>query len=165
MINTFSQNKKIVIPKKNNNNFGIRKIKDHWNNPLYRNSYYLMVNSLASAILGFLFWIIAAKLYPSYDIGIATVLVSSSALLIIFSRLGFDFSIIRFFPIKNKSQILNTSIIASTFFAIILTIFFVIKIDFFAPDLQILTNYKNSLIFLLYIIITSIKKSIYQGTL
>ena len=42
--------------------------------PLYRNSMYLMATSVVSAGFGFLFWILAAKLYPKEDVGIATAL-------------------------------------------------------------------------------------------
>jgi len=65
--------------------------------PLYRNSFFIMLTNISTAGFGFAFWMLAAKLYPKEEVGVATVLISSIALLVNLSRLGLDFSIIRFF--------------------------------------------------------------------
>ena len=72
---------------------------------------------------------IAARLYSAEDVGIATALWSSLALIILLSRLGFDFSIIRFFPSGDKSRIFSTSVIISTAFALVLGVLFAARID------------------------------------
>jgi hypothetical protein len=42
--------------------------------PLYKNSVYIMLTSVVAAAYGFIFRIIAAKLYPKEDVGIAMAL-------------------------------------------------------------------------------------------
>ena len=63
---------------------------------LYRNSFFMAFSSIFNAGCGFFFWIIAARIYTVEQVGLATALISSLSLVLLFSRLGFDFSIIRF---------------------------------------------------------------------
>jgi hypothetical protein len=43
-----------------------KEIKQHLNDPLYKNSLFIMLTSISSAGFGFIFWMLAAKLYPRY---------------------------------------------------------------------------------------------------
>jgi O-antigen/teichoic acid export membrane protein len=156
MIKTFSNKEKNLTYIKNMYKFGIKKIKKLWHDPLYRNSYYLMLNSIVISILGFFFWVLAARFYSVNDIGISTSLISSASFIILLSKLGFDFSIVRFFPIRNKSEIFNTSIFISMTVALILGAIFIIGIDFFSPNLSLLKTPQNSLMFLIYVWVSSI---------
>lgn len=73
------------------------------------NSFLILLSSLTNAFFGFLFWVIAARLYPQSEIGIASGLISALALGFTFSRLGLDQSIVKFFPQGDKKSILMTS--------------------------------------------------------
>jgi len=64
---------------------------------------------------GFVFWMLAAKLYPKEDVGIATALISSMSLVLL-SIFGLDFYIIHFFPEKDKNNIFSTYYYHNTFF-------------------------------------------------
>lgn len=77
-------------------------LQHHLRDPLYKSSYFIMLTSISNAGFGFLFWILAARLYPKEDVGVATALISSMALLVLLSRFGLDQSIIRFFPERDK---------------------------------------------------------------
>ena len=57
---------------------------------------------------GFLFWVIAAKLYSVEDVGKATALISSLSLIMLLSRLGFDNSLIRFISGSDQDEVFNT---------------------------------------------------------
>ena len=69
--------------------------------PMYRNSIYIILNSLSSAGLGFIFWIFAARLFSTSDVGVAAALISTMTLLVQLSRFGLDESMIRY--IKDYS--------------------------------------------------------------
>ncbi|PKK86505.1 MAG: hypothetical protein CVT48_00785 [Thermoplasmata archaeon HGW-Thermoplasmata-1] len=87
----------------------LEKLKDHWQKPLYRNSYYLMGNSVVGAGMGFLFWMVAARYYDSGDMGLAIGLISAAGLLTSVSRLGLDASIVRFLDKeRDKKGFINT---------------------------------------------------------
>lgn len=87
--------------------------------PLYRNSIYISLASLTTAVAGFLFWAIAARLYPAEDVGVASAIVSAMNLTFNPSMLGMNFAIIRFYPeYKEKavgSALLITSIAGVAF--------------------------------------------------
>ena len=126
--------------------YSVSKFVAHLRDPLYSNSLYMMFTTVFTAFAGFIFWMIAAKFYTPEDVGIATAILSTISFIILFSRFGLDFSIIRFFPERDKSKVFCTSIIITTAFAIIFSIIFIICVDFFAPELSILKSPINAVI-------------------
>jgi len=126
------------------------------NDPLYKNSFFIMLTSISSAGFGFIFWMLAAKLYLPKDVGIATALIASMGLLVLLSRFGLDFSIIRFFPENDKSKVFSTSVIITTLFAILFGVIFILGVDIFSPGLHLLKSPSNSMLFILFLIASSI---------
>jgi O-antigen/teichoic acid export membrane protein len=120
------------------------------------NSLFIMLSSISGAGFGFIFWMLAAKYYSPENVGIATALISAMGLLVLLSKLGIDFSIISFFPIKDKSELFSTSIIVTTIAVILLGLIFIFGIDIFSPELSILKNPVNIIIFLIVLSINSI---------
>lgn len=113
----------------------------YFNDPLIKNSYYLMGNTLINASVGFFFWIIAARLYSSYDIGLGSAIISSIGLLTLFSLFGFDISLIRFLPSeKNKMDMINSCLFFSSLINLILVITFIIGLSIWSPSLIFLQS-------------------------
>lgn len=133
-----------------------KELKQHLKDPLYKNSFYIMLTSITSAEFGFVFWIIAAKLYSAEEVGIATALISSMALLVLLTRFGLDQSIIRFFPENDKSKIFSTAIIITTIFVIIFGAIFIIGVDILSPELQLLKSPTTALLFVIFLAASSI---------
>lgn len=106
--------------------------------PLYRTSFFMAFSSIFNAGCGFFFWIIAARIYTVEQVGLATALISSLGLVLLFSRLGLDFSIIRFFPTCDKSRIFSTSLIITTLASLLAGIAYILLIDLLAPTLAFL---------------------------
>ena len=117
--------------------------------PLYRNSFFLLLSSLLNAVYGFVFWIAAAKLYSLEDIGIATSIINSLMLITVLSRLGFDYSIIRFFPANNKSKIFNTSLLITTISSLFIGAAYILLIDLLSPSLSFLRSIPYMIFFLI----------------
>jgi O-antigen/teichoic acid export membrane protein len=95
--------------------------------PLYRNSIYISASSLVTAIAGFVFWNVAARLYPAREVGVASALVSAINLVFAISMLGLNFSLIRFYPKYGEratgsslTLALVASLVVSTGYAIIM---------------------------------------------
>jgi len=141
---------KIAIPKTR------AEIQYHLHDPLLRNSLFIMLTAITSAGNGSIFWMLAAKFYPAEDVGIATALISSMALLVLLSRFGLDASIIRFFPGADKSRIFSTSAIITTFFAVILGAVFIAGVDIFSPELHLLKSPRNAALFLIFLAASSV---------
>ena len=142
---------KIAIPKTK------AEVQHHLRDPLLKNSIFIMLTSISGAGFGFIFWMLAAKLYTPQDVGIATALISSMALLVLLSRFGLDFSIIRFFPGADKSRIFSTSALITTSFAILFGVIFIAGVDIISPELgSLLKSPQNAALFLIFLAASSV---------
>jgi len=77
-------------------------------------------------------------------------------LLVLLSRFGLDFSIIRFFPGADKSMIFSTSAIITTSFAVIFGAVFIAGVDAFSPELHFLKSPQNASLFLIFLAANSV---------
>ncbi|MCE5214164.1 MAG: oligosaccharide flippase family protein [Methanobacterium sp.] len=118
----------------------LKEFKSHLQDPLYRNSFYILLTLISGAIFGFIFWIIAARVYNQQEVGLNTALISVVGLIAIISFLGLDQSIIRFFPERNKFTMLTTSSIVIMIATILFGIIFILGIDMWSPDLVLIKN-------------------------
>lgn len=132
----------------------IPEIRDYFRNPFYRNSFYITLGRFADAGFGFLFWTLAAQFYSVGEVGIATALISSLSLVMIFSSFGFDFTIIRFMPSHDHSRVFNTCLWITTGAAIVVGIIYLAAIDRISPEIAFIRDYAP--LFLLFAIVNSI---------
>ncbi len=99
---------KITIPKNRS------ELKQHLNDPLFKNSYFIMLTSASISIFGFIFWIIVARFYTPHDVGLATAIFSMAQLIGVFSGLGLGFGLIRYLAKReDKQEMINSCL---TFF-------------------------------------------------
>jgi O-antigen/teichoic acid export membrane protein len=121
-------------------------LQDH----LYRNSIFLVLSRILNASVGILFWVIAAKLYSITEVGMATVLISSLGLVMLFSRFGFDLSIIRYIEIADKNKVFDTSLVITTVASAVISL---ISIFFQAT---LITNFTKAILFIVIALFNSI---------
>ena len=122
-------------------------------NTQLKNSLYLLVGSLATAAFGFVFWIIAARLFDAPTVGVATVLISLSTLISLLSLAGFDSSFVRFLPkSRRKNEYINSGIIVSSLLSIVLSGIFLAFTYLTTPDLRDIVG--DPLIILLFTFLT-----------
>ena len=77
---------------------------------LYKNSIYLMVSTGIMAVLGFVFWMIASRMFSAVDIGLGTTIISAMGLVVGFSVLRKDdFIYLRDTLLTSKSQGIKSS--------------------------------------------------------
>ncbi len=106
------------------------------NDSLYRNSLYLILSTAVMSFFGFFFWVINAKLYSTEQIGLATALISLTALLNGFSLLGLNAGLVRFLPLHpNRDELISTVLTLVGVVSIIITAFYVGFINIFSPSL------------------------------
>lgn len=120
----------------------------------FSNSAYLMLSFLISSGAGLVFWIIAAHFYDQSEVGIATAVISLSGLVVAISRLGFEQSLIRFFPDGDRSRIFSTSTIVTTVFAFLMGIILVSTASWWSKDLVM--NSEIAFLFLALVTLQSI---------
>lgn len=125
-------------------------IRQHLNDPLYINSFFMALSRLLNASGGFIFWLLAARLYTKEDVGLTSALFSYMELVLLFSVLGSDFSLIRYLPIYDKKKVFNTCLSISICFSLITGIFFVLGSGIFSPGLSIIKTPHYAVMFVLF---------------
>jgi O-antigen/teichoic acid export membrane protein len=111
----------------------------HLNDPLFKNSYYLMATMLFTAGAGFFFWIFAARLYTVEAVGLGSAILSATWLLSILSVLGFDIGLIRYLPEeRDKSRMINSCFTMTALAALMLAVIFILGLQIWTPALMIL---------------------------
>lgn len=95
-----------------------------------------MVNTATMAALGFVFWLLCARLFTPAEIGIATTLVNSLTFIAFASLLGFDSTFIRMLSAsKEREKEVNTGLSLSIISAIVLAAVYVSISPFLVPEL------------------------------
>ncbi|MEU6988105.1 lipopolysaccharide biosynthesis protein [Streptomyces sp. NPDC046324] len=103
---------------------------------LTRSSFFLMASSLAMAVLGFVFWIIVARLYPPEQVGLATTLISATELIAFFSLFGLNSTLIRFLaPAGTRNAQITKSVLLVTGAACILASAYLFGLRWYGQDL------------------------------
>jgi O-antigen/teichoic acid export membrane protein len=72
---------------------------------LYRISFALMATTAANAVLGLLFWVAAARLYPPETVGAGAGGISALQLVSVIGWVGLQFTIMRYAPIAGKRRL------------------------------------------------------------
>lgn len=89
----------------------------HLRDPLYLDGYALVANAGLGAFLGFLFWLVAARLFPEDALGVGAAVVSAATLAALVGKAGFDAAIIRYAPSaspRGLRRLLVGSLLAAT---------------------------------------------------
>lgn len=111
------------------------------NNKLFRNAFNLMISSGIVSMFGFVFWIVVARNYSSYDVGIATTLLSTALLISLLGQAGFDTTFIRFLAkAKNKNAHISTGLLISGAMSALIGVLFCMGSPLFAPKLSFLAG-------------------------
>ncbi len=123
----------------------------------YRNSLFSMASTFVLGGLGFVFWIIIARLYKTENVGIATTLVSIMTLLSSFAILGLNSSLTRHLPKSaNKKELINSSFVIVTIATLLPSVIFFLGLQIFSPQLLFLrSNILYILSFIIFIIFSS----------
>src|SRR5205823_5518909 len=83
-----------------------------YTDPLVRNSIYIMGTTVATSVIGYLYWIIATHLYSAHDVGLASALISIMTLTSTLANLGIGSTLVQMLPHRESgyawSLTLNT---------------------------------------------------------
>jgi len=77
---------------------GRLRLPGHSRDPLFRNAYLLMINTGVTGVLGLAFWLLAARLYATADVGRATAAYAAMNLLAGFTAFSLSGAMARFIP-------------------------------------------------------------------
>jgi O-antigen/teichoic acid export membrane protein len=117
-------------------NLSLTKLKSYLTDPLRRNAVFIMLTNAVAAIFGFFFWLVAARFYSTEEVGLATALISATALLGTIAKVGFDFGLVRFLPqSKDRSAIINTCYTIAGILSLVTAVVFLLGLGFWSPKL------------------------------
>jgi LmbE family N-acetylglucosaminyl deacetylase/O-antigen/teichoic acid export membrane protein len=98
--------------------------------PLYANAYALLANQVSSAALGFLYWMIAARLYSVDVVGRSSAVISTLLLIAAISQLGLDAGMVRFVPRAGRNArrlVLGAYLVVPSYAAVLSIAFLLIS--------------------------------------
>lgn len=120
---------------------------------LQRNSLYLILNTGIGSVLGFVFWVIVARYYTPFEVGLASATLSASIMIATLANPGFGIGIIRYLPSakENSIKLINSFMTVASGISIVLSVIFLISIDLFSKNLAYInSSYLYGLIFVLF---------------
>ena len=121
--------------------------------PIYANAIFLMLSNVLTALFVFIFWIIAARLYASEEVGVASATITAVVLLSMLSELGFSFGLIRFMKsTNNPTKLINSSFTMTGLLSVLAACIFLIGLGLWSPGLSVIRqNAFYLVIFLVYV--------------
>lgn len=106
---------------------------------LVTNSFFIALSNASMGALGFLFWIVAARLFPASQVGLATTLVSAGVLIGYASLLGFNSTFVRYLPFSaHRDEEINTGLILVFVGALVIGAGYIGVVPTFVPQLHFL---------------------------
>jgi O-antigen/teichoic acid export membrane protein len=72
--------------------------------PLYRSSFALMLTTGLNGVLGFAYWVLAARLYPAKAVGLGAGAISAMTLVSSIGWIGLQYVLLRFVPVAGGAQ-------------------------------------------------------------
>ncbi|MHA6622375.1 lipopolysaccharide biosynthesis protein [Pseudonocardia sp. DLS-67] len=108
-----------------------------WRDPQHRDGLALVLSSAISSIVGLLYWVVAARLFPPDEVGVNTTLISTMTLLGVTAQLNLGSALLRFVPVAGRSA---RSLVAGCYATTIVTACvlgagFALGARWWAPDL------------------------------
>ncbi len=131
-------------------------IKNQFSDPLYMNSLYILVTRAIIVTAGFLFWMIAARLYSIEDVGLAVALISSGGLVNLVATLGFEHSVIRFISTYDVRKIVNSSVAIITVTSVVTGVGYCVITLLLPHKAMMLDQQFAPVMFVIYCIVSSI---------
>lgn len=111
------------------------------NDSLLRNSLYIIASTVATSALGYVFWLIAARLYSPTVVGLTAAIISASTVLVLVASLGVGGTLIQLLPALSKPDRSSTfwaGTSAASITAVFLCIGTVVVLPHMSSDMSIL---------------------------
>jgi len=112
-----------------------------WADPMLRNSAYLALAVATMSFLGFVAWLVNARLFTPEAIGEATSLISAMSLIAYMSLLGFNATLVRFLPTAERpKELIDTALTLCCLAGAVIGGLYVISLPVIAPQLSFITH-------------------------
>lgn len=127
---------------------------------LLRNSVYIMATNIVTAFFGYIFWVIAARTYSTYAVGLGAALISVMALASGLATLGIDSTLVLLLPGRKSgrawSLTLNAGMATGGLAGLLAGIIVVVVLPLFGSQFTIVQHYTYASAFILGVPLTTI---------
>jgi len=132
----------------------------HLRKPLYRNGYALMINAIATSLLGVVYWVIAARFYATDSVGINTAAISTMTFLSTAARFYLDGALIRFLPRAGakSTRLVKYSYLIGGLSSAVIAAIFLLGLGVWAPSLGFL---RSSTLIAISFVVATVASSIF----
>jgi O-antigen/teichoic acid export membrane protein len=114
----------------------VSRLRHYLKAPLYRNSLFLIANTVFTTGLGFFFWMVVARFYTPYEVGVGSAIISAVYFLALLGTLGLDVAIIRFLPKTQKPvALINACLTLSGIVTLVIGGIFLAGLGLWSPKL------------------------------
>lgn len=109
---------------------------------VFLSSFYLVSTTVIVSVLGYLFWVIAARKYTSLDVGVGASYINIVTLIALLGDMGFGITAMRYIALLgNESRsFINTVMVAEVVITSIISILFILVMPLWSEDLQLITS-------------------------
>lgn len=111
---------------------------------LLRNSAYIMGTTVSTSLLGYLYWIVAARTYSVYDVGLASALIAAMTMASYLSNLGIGSSLVQTLPRRESgyawSLTLNAGMVTGILAALLIGSVVAVGLMSFSPQFSLVPN-------------------------
>ena len=115
------------------------------NDSLLRNSLYIMSSTFATAMIGYLYWIVAAHIYSTHDVGLASVLIAVMTLASMFANLGIGPTLVQTLPRRESgyaySLTLNAGLATGTLASLLVGTIMIVALPSFSQQFAIVEHH------------------------
>jgi O-antigen/teichoic acid export membrane protein len=132
----------------------LQKIFDILKDPLSKTAVIILSTWCMNATAGFIFILIAAKMYSIESVGVATLLISYAGFIMLITRFGIEQSMVRYYDENRKSSIYCSALFLTTISATIVGVLLIVLSYFEFFNSGFLFSYAD--VFLLSLIIISV---------
>src|SRR5213080_4809702 len=115
----------------------LRNLLRGWRDPQHRDGLALVLSSAISSVVGLLYWVVAARLFPPDEVGVNTTLISTMTLLGVTSQLNLGSALLRFVPVAGRTaqSLVGACYAVAALTACTLGAVFALGARWWAPDL------------------------------
>jgi len=82
---------------------GLRGLLAGWSAPQHRDGLALVLSSGLTSVIGLLYWVVAARLFPPAIVGVNNTLISTMTLIAVAAQLNLGNALLRFVPVAHRS--------------------------------------------------------------
>jgi O-antigen/teichoic acid export membrane protein len=120
----------------------LSRVSGYLNEPLLRNGYALVLNAGTTALLGMVFWLVAARTYPSPVVGVGAATIAAMTTLSTVAQLNLASVLSRFLPVAGSAstRLVRRSYAATALVAAVAGTVFVVGTPWWSPSLSFLAE-------------------------